>query len=888
MTESNQRPPRGRRHEAPRRNRRGALSRAVPAAAGPRVRRWAEALRRKVSEPTPAGDRRETVQRLAGTGAVAGLLTAALVMPWVGGLGLAARDSAAAFMALPSDLAVPRPSERVLLTDVDGEPIAEVAERERDVVPLDEISPWVPAALMAIEDDRFYEHAGLDLRGTLRAAVRTALGNTQGGSTITQQYVKNLLMEQADTEEELASANARTLTRKVLELRYAIELEEKLTKDEIMEGYLNLAYFGQNAYGIEVAAERYFSVPASELDPAQAATIVALVRAPSYYDPLTNPEASVERRNLVLDRMVATGHLESARAQEYKGRGLEVDETPRAGSCFSSEQPFFCDYVMRWLGGSDALADTQEERDRMLERGGITVRTTLDLDMQEAAEQAIERYVPAGDSHKFAAEVLVEPGTGRVRVMAQNMRYGFSDEPGTTSINLSVDHEDGGSLGYQAGSTFKPFTLAAALDAGLKYDTSFSSPESTTVSGLENCEGGRMAPWDVRNAGESDGGRHNMISGTKGSVNTYFAQLQERVGLCETAEMARSLGIHRADGEDLQVWSSFTLGDQEVSPLTMASAYAVFASRGTYCEPVPVASLLIEGEDGEEVEVGTECEEGALDAEVADGVNHLLQQTFEGGTANGLEIGRPVAGKTGTTDSAAYAWFAGYTPNLAGTVVVGDIRGGEQHTLQGVTIGDRYYGIVYGATLPGPIWQATMREAVAELPKEEFAPSPKVYGKASDKPSGGGDDGDTGGGGGGDTGDGDVAAGGGDGSTGGDGGAAGDGGSTGGGGTGDSGEEATGGGSTGGGGGGGEGSTGGGGGGGTGGGGGSTGGGTGGGGGGGNTGGGGGGGGGDGGGTGGGGGGTGGGESPGGDGGAPWSGATPGPQTPEGGASPGG
>ncbi|WP_435107730.1 transglycosylase domain-containing protein [Nocardiopsis synnemataformans] len=854
------------------------------------VRRWAEALRRKLSEPTPAGDRRETIQRLAGTSAVAGLLTAALVMPWAGGLGLAAKDSAAAFMALPSDLAVPRPSERVLLTDVDGEPIAEVAERERDVVPLDEISPWVPAALMAIEDDRFYEHAGLDLRGTLRAAVRTALGNTQGGSTITQQYVKNLLMEQADTEEELASANARTLTRKVLELRYAIELEEKLTKDEIMEGYLNLAYFGQNAYGIEVAAERYFSVPASELNPAQAATIVALVRAPSYYDPLTNPEAATERRNLVLDRMVATGYLESAEAEEYKGRGLEVDETARGGSCFSSEQPFFCDYVMRWLSDSDALADTQEERDRMLERGGITVRTTLDLDMQESAEQAIERYVPAGDSHKFAAEVLVEPGTGRVRAMAQNMRYGFADEPGTTSINLSVDHDDGGSLGYQAGSTFKPFTLAAALDSGLDYGTSFSSPKTTTVSGLENCEGGRMAPWSVGNAGESDGGRHNMISGTKGSVNTYFAQLQERVGLCETAEMARSLGVHRADGEDLEVWSSFTLGDQEVSPLTMATAYAVFASRGTYCEPVPVTSVLVEGEGGEEIEVDTECEEGALDTEVADGVNHLLQQTFEGGTANGLEIGRPVAGKTGTTDSAAYAWFAGYTPNLAGTVVVGDIRGGEQHTLQGVTIGDRYYGIVYGATLPGPIWQATMREAVADLPEEEFAPSPKVYGKASDKPSGGGDDDDTGGGGGG-TGDGGVAAGGGGGGTGGDGGAGDDDGAAGGGGTGDGGEGSTGGdGGTGGGGG--EGSTGGGGGGGTGGGGGgtgggegSTGGGTGGGGGGGSTGGGGGtGGGGDGSGTGGGGGG--GGESPGGDGGAPWSGATPQPQVPEGGAGP--
>lgn len=742
MTESNQRPPHERRNETPRTRGRGLLASGGAWARIPSARRWAEVLRARLSASGPRGDRRETVRHLAGTGVVAGLLAAALAMPWVGALGLAARDSAAAFMALPSDLDVERMSQRVLLTDVDGETIAEVAERERDVVSLDEISPWAPAALMAIEDDRFYEHSGLDLRGLLRAAARTAAGDTQGGSTITQQYVKNLLIEQADGETEVESATAQTLVRKIQELRYAIEIEERLTKDEIMEGYLNLAYFGAGAHGIEIAARRYFSVPAADLDPAQAATIVGLVRAPSYYDPLTNPESALERRNLVLDRMAETGHLEADRAREYKRTDLGVEETPRAGSCYHSEQPFFCDYVMRWLRGSEEFAPTQQERDQLLERGGVTVRTTLDLDMQRAAEEAIERYVPAQGSTTFAAEVLVEPGTGRVRTMAQNMAYGFDDEAaGSTSINLAVDHDDGGSLGYQAGSTFKPFTLAAALDAGLKYGTSFSSPETVTVSGMEDCDGARMSAWDVRNAGESDGGRHNMISGTKGSVNTYFAQLQERVGLCETAEMAERLGVHRADGEEMGVWNSFTLGDQEVSPLTMASVYGVFASRGTLCEPVPVTSVRVEGGDGEEIEVGTACEEGVVDTEVADGVNHLLQQTFRGGTANGLEIGHPAAGKTGTTDSAAYAWFLGYTRAMVGAVVVGDIRGGEHNPLQGVNIGGRFYDIVYGATLPGPIWQATMREAVTRLPEEEFAPSPKDYGDPSDEPSGsGGDD----------------------------------------------------------------------------------------------------------------------------------------------------
>ena len=675
---------------------------------------------------------------LAGSGVLAGLLAAALVLPWAGGLGMAARDAAAGFMAMPADLEIRRLTERVLITDVDHNPIAEVARRERDVVGLEDISPWVPAALMAVEDNRFHEHSGFDLKGMLRAALRTAQGDTQGGSTITQQYVKNLLIEQATDEEEVRRASARTLTRKIVELRYAMDVEERLSKDEIMEGYLNLAYFGAGAHGIEIASRRYFSTTAAELDPGQAATLAGLVRAPSYYDPLTNPEAAADRRDLVLDRMVSTGHLDADEADRYRGTDLGLDPTPRGGSCYHSEYPFFCDYVMRWLHGSEDLAKDPAEREFLLARGGITVRTTLDAKMQKAAQDAIDARVPPGEATTFAAQVLVEPGTGKVRAMAQNMRYGFDGgEAGTTAINLAVDHAEGGSYGYQAGSTFKAFTLAAALDKGLKYGTTFDSPGKVSVSGLSNCEGGRMDTWNVGNAGESDGGPHNMISGTRGSVNTYFAQLQRRVGLCETAKMAERVGIHRADGEPLGVWSSFTLGDQEVSPLTVASAYAAFAARGEFCKPRPVSSVTV-GEEGDadhrEIPMRSHCDEDAVPTHVADGVSHLLQQPFKGGTANGLGIGRPVAGKTGTTDNAAYAWFAGYTPNLASAVVVGDIRGGEENPLQGVWIGGRYYGIVYGGTLPGPIWQATMSRAVSDLPVEYFAPSPARFGNPSAVP----------------------------------------------------------------------------------------------------------------------------------------------------------
>ncbi|MFE1168719.1 transglycosylase domain-containing protein [Nocardiopsis sp. NPDC058789] len=701
-----------------------------------------EAIRGFLKHDQPQ-DRREALLRLSGLGAVAGLLSAALVMPWVGGVGLVARDAAAGFMSLPADLDVPSLSSTVLLTADDGTPFAEVSERERRVVDLDDISPWVGTALMAIEDDRFYEHKGLDLRGVIRAAARTAQGDTQGGSTITQQYVKNLLIETADTEEEVDGASAQNLGRKLTELRYAIDVEERLTKDEILEGYLNLSYFGAGAHGIEVAAQRYFSVPAADLDAGQAAMLAGLVRAPSFYDPLNNPDEALERRDLVLDRMVATDVLGADEAETHKKKGLGIDPSPRGGSCSESDYPFFCDYTMRWLRASDLIGDTVEKREQRITQGGLIVRTTLDTAAQDAAQDAVDKRVPHEDSTKFAAQAMVEPGSGRVRALVQNLRYGFDDEQvGTTSLNLAVDQEDGGSLGYQAGSTFKTYTLAAALEKGLGYGTSFSSPKNLSLSGMSDCEGTRMSSWSIRNAGESDDGSHNMISATKGSVNTYFAQLQKRVGLCETSEMAEKAGVHRADGGDLGVWSSFTLGDQEVSPLTVASSYATFAARGEYCEPRPVRMVTEEG-TGEELKTTSECER-TVKQDAADGVNHLLQQTFDGGTANGLDLGRPAAGKTGTTDGAAYAWFAGYTPNLSSAVVVGDVRGGEENPLQGVTIGGQHFEIVYGGTLPGPIWQESMRGATKHLPSDAFAGSPGAFGDPKTEPpeQRGGDDDD--------------------------------------------------------------------------------------------------------------------------------------------------
>ncbi|GAA3729864.1 membrane peptidoglycan carboxypeptidase [Spinactinospora alkalitolerans] len=651
-------------------------------------------------------------------------------------MGITARNVATGFLNMPSELETPPPPQRSVIYDVDGGVIAEIYDQNREVVALEDMAPVMRDAIIAMEDSSFYEHGGIDIAGTFRAALRTISGDTEGGSSLTQQYVKNVLVESATSPAELEEARETTIGRKVRELRYAVALEQEMSKDEILEGYLNIAYFGDGAYGVESAAQHFFSVSATELSLEQSATLAGLVRYPYLYNPRLNPEAAQARRDVVLSRMVDTGRTTAEEAEEIQGTELALDITPHTNGCMPSEQPFFCDYVVQEIEKNDRFGETETERARWLRTAGLQIHTTLDAGMQEAAQDAVDEYVPReNESRKVAAEVLIEPGSGEVRAMAQSRNYGPDESNlGETSINFTTDKDRGGSTGFQAGSTFKPFTLAAALDEGLGFGTSFNSPGSTTVTGQRNCDGAPLASWDVANSNESSGGDHNMVSGTKGSVNTYFAQLQKRVGLCDTIEMAERLGVHRADGESFdnprtQANNSFTLGSEEVSPMTISNAYATFASGGIYCEPQAITRIE-DRQSGETIEMDNQCER-TIDEDVADGVSHLLQQTFKGGTTSGLGIGRPAAAKTGTTDGNVFAWFAGYTPNLAGAVFVGDPRG-SGYPLRNVTLDGRYYGAVFGATIPGPIWQKTMRGAVEDLPEEDFPAAPSQFGSTSE------------------------------------------------------------------------------------------------------------------------------------------------------------
>ncbi|GAB2514168.1 penicillin-binding protein [Nocardiopsis aegyptia] len=679
----------------------------------------------------------QRISQLVVVGAIAGLLVAALALPAIGGLGITARNVASGFLDMPGNLETPPPPQRSTIYDSEGGVIAEIFDQNRELVEIEDVSPVMIDAIMAIEDANFYEHGGLDVAGTLRAAVRTLGGNTQGASSITQQYVKNVQIEAATSQEELDEAREETIARKIRELRYAIALEQRMSKDEILEGYLNIAYFSDGAYGVESAAQHFFQVPASELELHQAATIAGLVRYPYLYNPRFFPEQTIERRNVVLDRMVATGAITEAEAAEAKTEDMDLElDTPPNG-CVPSDQPFFCDYVVQEIEQDEAFGPSETERARWLRTAGLEIHTTLDPQTQESGQDAVDKWVPRqNESRKVAAEVIIEPGTGQILGMVQSRNYGPDESKlGETSINFATDADRGGSSGFQAGSTFKAITLATALDKGMPYSTSFPSPASVSVSGQRSCNGGTLSTWTPSNAGDSNEGVHNMVSGTKASSNTFFAQLQRRAGICDVMQMAERLGLKRADGTlftenpNSLANSSFTLGSEEVSPLRVANAYATFASGGIYCEPQAITRIE-DRQAGTTIEMEPECER-AIDEDVAHGVTYLLSQTFNGGTTTGLGIGRPAFAKTGTTDGSAAAWFAGGTPTMASAVFVGDPRGPQQYPLRNVTIGDRYYGVVYGATIPGPIWQETMRGAHEGLETENLPSSPSKFGSTS-------------------------------------------------------------------------------------------------------------------------------------------------------------
>ncbi len=682
---------------------------------------------------------------LVGTAVVAGLVGAGLFMPAVGAAGATARTGVDFFDALPAELEQSPLAQQSRILDADGHVIATFYNENRIVVPLAKIAPIMREAQIAIEDTRFRQHGGIDPKGVLRAALNNASGSdTQGASTLTQQYVKLTLQENAiyaGDEEAAKAAVDKNIARKIQEMKFAVALEKKMSKDQILEGYLNIAYFGDGAYGVETAARHFFSTTAAKLTLPQAALLAGLVQQPGAFDPRRNPKAAMTRRNVVLARMLQTGVITQKQHDAAVKTKLGLKVSPTGNGCDSSKYPFFCNYVYRQVLTNKAFGATEQARRTLVFRGGLTIRTTLDPKMQRYAEAAVAKKVaPRNKSHVATAISVVEPGTGAVRAMAQSRPYGRNTKKGQTVVNYNVDNDLGGGSGFQTGSTFKAFTLAAALADGRALNSTLDAPVSGHAFQKSDfalggsCTDLRAPTYKVGNSEGNEHGNRSLLEFTAKSVNTAFVKLEGEVGLCKVLAVADNLGMHLARATttaqpgdkastQLRPYESLTLGTEPVAPLTMAAAYATFAADGLYCPPVSITSVTSLG--GKKVKLPEQQCEKALDESVARGVTTALERVITNGTARGNSIGRPAAGKTGTTNASTDLWFVGYVPQLAAAVWFG--HPDETTPMRGIDTGKKYYGRqMYGSTLSAPLWADFMRAATKGMKSEDF-------GKATDK-----------------------------------------------------------------------------------------------------------------------------------------------------------
>jgi membrane peptidoglycan carboxypeptidase len=688
---------------------------------------------------------------IIGVSGLAGVLLAGLALPVAASLGLAARESAEAFNDMPADLDIQPPAERSRIVDASGRTLAFFYEQNRRSVPLDKIAPVMRDAIIAIEDHRFYEHGPIDLRGTARAFVNNLDAGevTGGGSTLTQQYVKLVLFNQAETPEErldaIRSTGAQGYVRKLRELRLAAAVEDKLTKDQILERYLNIAFFGGGggsgggAYGVEAAARLFFGTSPDKLTLGQAALLAGLVQAPSEYNPIDNPEKAIGRRNQVVTRMAEIGMVTQEEAREVRQSELGLEVSRLSNTCVSSWAPFFCDYVVHEIRLMPELGDSAEERERQLMRGGLTIITSLDQKAQNAAQEALSDRVHSRDS-AVGTMAMVEPGTGYIKAIANSRGYG--EQKGQTYINYAVDKKmgsAGGSNGIQAGSAFKPFVLAAAIRQGISLNTTIEAPQEIDMGGKKfkvcaaNGDTVYTTDSDYSPKNSTGSGQFNLKTGTERSVNTFYVQLLHRTGICEPATIAQKSGIFKQvpgtpEGQPLDQVASFTLGSNTVSPLAMAEGYAMFAARGVHCKSIAVVE--VRDRTGKTIASRQPQCDRVLDESVADGVNYVLRGVIENAGATGtrmrLDGGRQAAGKTGTTDNSIAVWFAGYTPQLATAVAVADLDG-RQTTLDGREYNGRKIRSACGGCIPGPIWKEAMDAALDGVEEASFSrPNPNV------------------------------------------------------------------------------------------------------------------------------------------------------------------
>ncbi|XVX20847.1 transglycosylase domain-containing protein [Actinomycetota bacterium] len=674
------------------------------------------------------------------TAMVMGLVAAGLMIPAVGASGTMAKSGVALFDSLPSEFTANPLAQQSRILDAKGNVLATPAEENRVVVPLSKIDPMMQKAQIAIEDSRFFEHGGMDLRGLSRALISNIRGgDVQGASTLTQQYVKISLQENALAEgdqEAAKAAVAKNYTRKLQELKYAVALEEEVSKEQILEGYLNLVYYGDKAYGVEAASRHYFGHSANKMSIAEAALLAGTVRSPGSTDPVNNPKRAFERRNVVINRMHQLGVISTAEAEKAKSIPIKsmLNVTYPKTTCAASGQPYYCEYILAWLKQQPSLGKTLPERIKKINRGGLTIKTTLDPELQAYTVARVQKKVPS-DNAAFvgAAATVIEPSTGKVLAMAQSSKFGdakmkYSDNGkalldwnGSTQVNWNVDQKYGGTNGFAFGSTAKMYALATAMEQGRSSNSSVNAPFADTQKAhtffpsqvKDEC--GFTGPWPVRND-EPIGGDLPLSTATAKSVNTAFAQLVLDLGGCNVAKVMAKMGMHQGNGKPITpVASALTLGSDDTTPLTIASSYATLANGGKYCAPRPVESITDPA--GKPVKFAIDACKQVIRPSSAASVTRLLRGVITNGTGRGADIGRPAAGKTGTTDNHVESWFVGYTPQRATAVWVGTPL--TQKRMRGICL-DQCYGEVFGGTVAAPLWRSIMLQAHKGLKWENF------------------------------------------------------------------------------------------------------------------------------------------------------------------------
>jgi penicillin-binding protein 1A len=644
------------------------------------------------------------------------------------------------FLPLPATLPTPKltvTSIPSVVLDSQGTQIATFREFEQQLpIKQSDIPTVLKQAVIASEDRNFYHHGGVDPRGSLRALIADLRGKgyVQGGSTIAQQYVKNAY-----------TGAKRTLSRKLKEAILASQLARSMPKEEILFKYLDSIYFGDGAYGVGAASETYFHKPVNQLNAGEAALLAGLIPAPSRYEPRANEVLAEERRQTVLKKMLEQGYLTQAEhdywrvAQVYPAD--KVNLLPKGAPAtlvFPAQQdpvtyPYFVDYVRRWLELDPRIGPT------LLYRGGLRIQTTIDPAMQWLAQGAVNATLSASSEPVEMALVSIEPQTGFVKDMVGGRDFaadqtnlalgGCEPVPSGDTVVVAATCKDGntplgGGTGRQPGSAFKPFTLAAAFEAGISPEKVYYAP---LVYSIPNCRG---ATCTIHNAGDGEGGFSTTLrQGTWQSINTLYAQVIDdpAVGVQRVATMAKRLGVTSAwyspqfHGPNYST-PNYTLGVVGVSPLDMASAYGVFDNHGLRVAPTPVAfvenpahKLLIDNSHPQGTQV--------IDPAVADNVTDVLRGVISSSTGTGTaaNINRPAAGKTGTTTDYTDGWFVGYVPTLSTSVWMGN-KDKSKRTLRNER------GVPqppYGGTVSAPTWAAFMRQAVKNVPVTDFSqPAP--------------------------------------------------------------------------------------------------------------------------------------------------------------------